>query len=387
MKSKKPVVYRRKKSQKDKTKPDKGYSFYFYGPDGKPVYRKTKIRTKAAATEYAEEYVKEYLGQNPPPTLEEYTKDFFIWGRCDWIKDRLSTDHDFGQATAKLRRGKLLNYILPKYGKLRLDDSKINAVDVQRWLRNLPLKNQTKNHIRDTMNIVMRQAKKQRLISENYITEVAYFGNDSIERLPFTIEECQILFPVSDLELRRIWDSYYWASLFHTMLSTGMRSGEIRALLWRDVFWGDCLVINKTVKNNGTVGETKGKKPRSIFLHPDTEDLLKKHKAEFRFSENDDLMWFPLDRTSKYVDRRTLVNHLRKALEQTGIEDKGRTPHSFRHTFNNEARNELAEEPLRFMIGHESRAMTEHYSHYTAREKLLEYQAARNTFNSLWKRR
>ncbi len=380
MRSKIPIPYKRKKQ--------KEWSFYFYDANGDRVYRKTKIRSKTRALEFAIDYMDEYLGQKPPPTLEEYAKDFFVPGKCSWLMLKRLATKNLSDESIKLYRSKLVNHILPKFGRYRIDDDSLNAVDIQKWLAELPLKNMTRNHIKITFKIVLDHALRQKLMKgENVVDQVIQFGDDSTERLPFTIEECRTLFPSDDQELLRIWKTYFWASLFHTMLTTGLRSGEARALLWKDIFWGDCIVINKSIKNNSVIGETKGKKNRAVWLHPDTEDLLKKYRARYGFLVDDASVWFSLHKWTEHLSGRTLPSNLRKAMKRAGVDDRGQTPHSFRHTFNNEARKQLTGEALRYMIGHESIKMTDHYTHGEARERLLEYQDSRNAFDGLWNRR
>ncbi len=120
------------------------------------------------------------------------------------------------------------NYIIPQFGKRRLND--LNPVEIENWLVGLSLANGTKNNILYTLNIVLREAKREKLIAHNPIDEVEPLAANYKARDIFTLDELKKLFPKDDREkLLKIWTGLKYASLFHTMATTGIRSGEARA--------------------------------------------------------------------------------------------------------------------------------------------------------------
>ncbi len=70
----------------------------------------------------AEQFAESWLSSKDEPKkiiLEEYAKDFYIWGMFDWIKRRHSKGFPLGKPFVKIRRAHLINYIFPKFGKLK----------------------------------------------------------------------------------------------------------------------------------------------------------------------------------------------------------------------------------------------------------------------------
>ena len=61
----------------------------------------------------------------------------------------------------------------PTFGDTPLSDTgRLNAVAVENWLLSLPLANQSRNHMLRTMSIVLKEAKRQKIVRENPIADV-----------------------------------------------------------------------------------------------------------------------------------------------------------------------------------------------------------------------
>ena len=127
------------------------------------------------------------------------------------------------------------NYIIPQFGKGRLSD--LNPVQIENWLVGLSLGNGTKNDILYTLNIVLTEAKREKLLE--------------------------------------IWNELKYASMFHTMATTGIRSGDAMALQWQDVSWDlKGLPILRAVKADGSIGQSKAKEIRRVYLSDQGHRLL-----------------------------------------------------------------------------------------------------------------
>jgi integrase len=162
--------------------------------------------------------------------LKAYAERFFIWDECPWIKEQLATGHRFSKSMAQQRRAHLVNWIFQRFGNVLL--SNLNPRQIQSWLIDLPRSSQTKNHIYGTLRIILGEAKRERLINKNPMTDVKRMAKKYEERKPFSLEEIKIMFPADVAKLLEIWKSYYWASMFYLMLTSGARSGECRGLQW-----------------------------------------------------------------------------------------------------------------------------------------------------------
>lgn len=92
-------------------------------------------------------------------TLNQFAIDFFIPGKCPYEKRHKGKCKSFGASYFPLHRGRLTNYILPRFGPLLLsalrrreiDDRLIDLTDIR---TKLPLSNESKNKIH-TFKIIM----------------------------------------------------------------------------------------------------------------------------------------------------------------------------------------------------------------------------------------
>jgi hypothetical protein len=168
--------------------------------------------------------------KGPEMTLESIASGFFAWG-SPWIKRQHAKGRLFGKAQTQNRQGHLDHHILPRFGETVL--SEITKPDIEDWLVGLELANATRNQIMYTLRIVLREAKARKLIAENPLQEPEPLGKTSKARDVFSIAELRALFPVG--RLASVWHSQSKGVLFMILASTGVRSGECRALAWRQV--------------------------------------------------------------------------------------------------------------------------------------------------------
>ena len=369
---------------------DTSWSFYFYDENGKRIFRKTdfeKNGEKKKCERYAKDYIKKYLeGEFSKPSLKKYVekRNFFVWGKCKWIESKNRHGKRFSKVMARSRLGHLDNYILPKFGNIQLN--KFTAGKTDDWLVSIPRANQTVNHIRNTLRIVFDQAKKDGLINDNPMLDVERMADKFEERLPFTLEETRLLFPKDEDELFKIWKDYFWSSMFHLMLTTGIRSGEIRALQWKHIFWDRReILIEKAVKREGVIGETKGKGKRAAWLFSRTLDLLQKWHERSRPYEDAESLIYHGFLNDNILSTNAVCKEFKEGLAKSDIEPRGRTPHCLRHTYNTLMLSaKIPLELIQFMVGHKDNRMTERYTHIGPIERLEQYKPMRQLADEVW---
>ena len=166
----------------------------------------------------------------------------------------------------KVKRGHLQNYLLPAFGSSKL--LYISLKDFEDWRNKLDLSNSTKNGITSTFNVILKEALRDEYIEKNPIENVERLSKHTgHSRDILTLDEFKKLFPVDIEEGVKIWKEQKYFTLLFLMVSSGMRSGEIRALKWSDVFWEDSsIMITKAVKNSGKIGSVKEKKDKFVRL-------------------------------------------------------------------------------------------------------------------------
>jgi integrase len=375
-------------------------TWYYRSPEKKTFHStgiKVEPRRKNRNRDQALVWALKKLGKGEEqqvPTLEEYTIDFFVWGRCSWIRRQHAKGRSFSQGVAKNRRAYLKNHLIPAFGDIRLDQ--FNPVEIEDWLIHLELSNQTKNHILDTLNIILREAKREKVIATHPLADVERMANTFRKRDPLTLEECLLLFPRKKSELMQVWKqergqpstTAKWATLFYLMLTSGVRVGEVAALRWKHIIWETpaILLVEQAVKSDGEIGPPKSGDVRAVFLPKRTKDMLAWWREQSPFTKADDFVFFG-EGPDKHLNRKTISKKFPPALKAAGIGagDRYITAHSLRHTYNSQMRKVLPEGLLQYMMGHKSRSMTERYTNLLPADRLRQYLPAPPDLDSTWR--
>jgi len=163
-------------------------------------------------------------------------------------------------------RRHLANYLLPKFGKLPLD--KIRPAKVEDYLLEQRLSNSCRNTIIYTLQLVMREAKREGIIE--IIPEFEPFKRAGRRQDVLSSEELTALFPYDEKELIEIWKrpddmrkereeiALMFGTLFCVTVSAGLRSGEVRVLHRDQVSIPNSgLIINQAIDDQGKIGPIK----------------------------------------------------------------------------------------------------------------------------------
>lgn len=318
-------------------------------------------------------HVLEVLGRGPEiSTLRSFASGFFVWGSCPWIRGQHASGRPFSRAVARDRRNHLVRHIFPKFGDLPLN--RIKVVEVEAWLYDLPLANQTRNHIIDTFRIVLDEAVRQELIERDPLDKIRRPAHTYRKRDILTPQEIVKLFPRHKPKLLKVWKNEpMWATLFYLMLTSGIRVGEVAALQWKHIIWSSpaVLQVERAVKADGQVGLPKSNDLRAIFLPRRTKWTLAWWRELSAFPELEDLVFFGQWR-DRPMNRKTISKRFPFALEDAGIlrGDRYLTAHSLRHTYVTHCRQTLPAALVAFMTGHKSEALQDRYTALTPAERL-----------------
>jgi integrase len=150
---------------------------------------------------------------------------------------------------------------------------------------------------------------------------------------------------------------------------TGLRTGELRALRWRDI---DFLAANVHVRRNmpagGEEGAPKSGKARSVPLMDDAARVLDGLSRRERFTGDDDRV-FPGE-AGQMVGEDAFRDALYEALEAAEIDRAsfpargGFTFHDLRHTFGTLAVQAFPLHDVQAYMGHASIQTTMRYTHH-----------------------
>lgn len=165
---------------------------------------------------------------------------------------------------------------MANFGKMKIAD--LDQKSIEDWLATLPLSNQTRNHVLYTFRIVLREAKLAGIVRVNVLADAEPFGSDKKQRDVFTLAELHALFPDDDEKLVEIWGEPERAVAFLLLASTGIRSGECRALRWLNLLEGRALYVDSALDKLGRPKGTKTGAARVVLLPTKAQRAL----AEWR---------------------------------------------------------------------------------------------------------
>lgn len=285
-----------------------------------------------------------------------------------------------------------LQKFLDKFGNMNV--TAVDSVDVENWLLELECSNSAKNHILTVINEVENELYIYHFI-KNKINVQRFKRNTKPKGILYS-SEIKKLFPEDYNELLNVWriyqtnkeiDIYTFATMIYTILSTGMRSSEIRALHWNQFIKEDVILINAMVDSNRNrvdhlkKGDIENKKWRITIL-PDKTVRMIRNLKNMKDSKSD----YVFTIKDKPIDTWFLLDHFKIVLNKNGIDFKKRniTIHSLRFTYNTLMKREISGDDLRLMMGHTSEQMTEYYDKSKALEHLPELLMNKDNINSVF---
>jgi integrase len=224
--------------------------FYYYAYDGDGRRRgpwTTKCQKRTAARNFCHSLLKKgglIPGQKKVLTFGDYADGF--WERGSKYVENRDSRADITDSYLATCQRHLTNHILPFFAKTPLD--KITEEGVNEWLLGFKrreviidgkteikgYKNTYANSVFGTFTLMMGEAVKRKLITQNPCGNVPRLKNDRKEREILTVDEVRKLFPAG---YTTVWGDKKTAYAANRLASlTGMRIGEILGLKGEFVF-------------------------------------------------------------------------------------------------------------------------------------------------------
>ena len=227
-------------------------------------------------------------------------------------------------ATQETYEGYLKKWILPRWGSYRLID--VKAIQVEQWLKTLPLARGSKAKIRNIMSALYSHAIRWEWTDRNPITHVRQSAKRS--RIPtiLTIPQIQTL-------LSKIKDPCRLAWFLDA--TSGLRVGELLALKWEDINF-ETLEVNVTRSiRKQRIGRCKteiSRKPMPLAV--ELAEMLWSWKLRTPYNGPNDWVFASPHKKGKqpYWPGSLFRAHVVPALKEAGIT----APvgwHTLRHTF------------------------------------------------------
>jgi integrase len=371
-------------------------------PTGVPWRPKRRDHGKAEAIEAGRKLRDEMEvarnGSGRVPAYAEYAAGFYDLDGA-YLRRQADKGRPLGPHWAKSLGAMIERYVIPQWGDTPLD--RFNAVSVETWLSGLPLSNQTRRHLLyGCLRVPLREAARERIITTNPLQEVEPPVKEGRSRDILSVEELRLLFPPAWDDLLAVWKETKYAALFMTMASTGIREGEARALQWKHVLPNGWLVIERAVKEDGSMGALKKRErtgePRVVALPTRAQDALSRWRRKSPFKSREALVFFG-SAADRPLNRRTFVDIFGRALEGDHRKDESKpprivvegrylTPHSLRHGFNTAMRRAIPADALLALLGHKDSRMSDHYDHPEIADRIKALEGVRGQIEGaiLW---
>jgi integrase len=385
-----------------------GVFYYYWFQQGSKRIIKTCGRAcceKKEAVAYLETLLKKELSgikqktslQNP--FLEDFSKSMFL-AEAQHLNRWKEKGYILKPHTIAQHRRHLVNYLLPRYGKLTLD--KIRPANVEDYLLEKRLSNSSRNQILFTLQLVMREAKREGLLE--IVPEFEPFKRTGKRQDVLSSEELAALFPYDEKELIEIWKrpddmrkesdeiALMFGTLFCVTASAGLRSGEVRALHREQVnIPHSGLLIDRALDDQGLLGPLKkatdtDPRSRAVIIPEITLKMLERWLERYQETPQYPGLVFPY--RGKPVANYYILDRFRFGLDRLGIEHEKRrlTVHCLRYTYNTRMKTILSGQVLRDFLGHRSAGMTDHYDNPILLERLKAYQGIRPSVEQFWNR-
>lgn len=197
----------------------------------------------------------------------------------------------------------------------------------------------------------------QTAVTEGYISSdptkdiESITENDTKNRDAFTLDELYILFPKDNAELVKAWGGLMWTTYFLVMRDTGWRPAEVSGLKKGDYhpelkgLYTESSVVGGVEKPS--IKTTNKGKPYKVGILTDRtisflEQLIAYIPGEYLFITTE----------GNFVQPNAANKHLRSVAAYFGIDLRGRTQYSFRHSFETYMVGNVRSETLLELMAH-----------------------------------
>ena len=172
----------------------------------------------------------------------------------------------------------LKRWIIPRWGKYELGE--VRTVEVESWLRSLPLARSTCAKIRNLMSVLFNHAWRHELFDRNPIRLVRQSAKRRTAPNVLTPAEIKTLADHLDFRER---------TLVLLAASTGLRQSELFGLKWGDIdIVHETMTVTRSIAY-GVVGRCKTESSQKpVPLHPILADALLQWRERCSYRKPDD---------------------------------------------------------------------------------------------------
>ncbi|MDR0475236.1 MAG: tyrosine-type recombinase/integrase [Treponema sp.] len=294
-------------------------------------------------------------GRGAAPFIQ-FLETFWNYDGSPYIRDKLAHGYRFSRHYARECQKRLAKDIKPFFGGKKLncvttDDLK----DLSNLLAGRGLATSTINQTVLICTTALKWAFNEKIIPANPAAGLTRFSVTNKERGVLTEAEAAAVFSA-------VWKDKRAFTASLVAVTTGARQGECLALRRSDI-GGDTINIAHSYSQVDGLKLPKNNRKRIVPLLPEVRaallDLLKDNPYE-----SGDPYIFYSARPDKPTDPQVVLEGLKDALRQTGVDYKGRNIcfHSWRHYFCSKITEIIDGEKAAKVSGHLSEAVFRKYA-------------------------
>jgi len=297
-------------------------------------------------------------------TLISFLLQFWDINKSPYLKDKIAHGHKITANYCREAINKIKSHWLPNFFNTPLNE--VSRSSLREFSNSLKAKGLAGNTIKNIMIVgktAFKWAYVEGMIPSDPSCSLMNFTGDQVSRDILTEKETEKLFKVKWEDKRA-----YTASLLS--LTTGLRSGEIRALRKKDI-GNSTLNISNSWNNHDGLKSPKNGERRVVPLLPQLCVLLGELLSESPHAKNDNpFIFYSYDNPNIPCCSNIFLRYFRIACKKANINIDNRKLdfHSFRHLFSTRMAERIEEHKVAKITGHRSEAAARIYqNHVTAR--------------------
>lgn len=241
-----------------------------------------------------------------------------------------------------------------KIGKMRLSD--IKPIHITDFFANLDYSQSIRKRLRFLLNALFEDAVDNDYCTKNPVTRAQIAKKKAGQKQSYTEENA-----IEILNFAKNDDTFGLPIII--LLSTGIRSGELRALSpGKFDFKRSCVLIDSAVKRDGTIGPPKNGKERIVPINKNVMTFIEEKINRAQKYVIADYIVTESSLRSRYM---WFFDRLNKQLATDGKQPiEVLPPHSTRHTYSTlmQARG-MPTAVVSKILGHQSLEVTGGYTH------------------------
>jgi len=419
-------------------KPIRAWYYWYKDPKTKKVIRKSCGSSKVPIISQKEaksiiekmaEQDREYLalrGDAESITIAKLSAAMFD-ENSEYVKKRREDGYIKDEdALKEIKR--YVDFIVKNYGHLHPEQ--IDPVIVDSDLLQTGLSGSWRNRLVQIFNNILDEAIWLKMIKIKPILKT--YKKNTKKKSILSREEMDKLFPDDFNELSKLWtkkkevsaEGVMFGVLYALKTSTGLRSGEVRAIFLSQLIVSDGKNIAKMVDADGKeiekpLGDTDRKIHYGLIVDQmyNKKKVIVKHlkkgnelKPKWRIVEIPEKTvmyikyWLKIRQgdvpekcknllfyyNNRGINCEYLIMRLDVGLKNADINTEGRLikPHSLRFKYNTKMRRKISGDKLRFAMGHDNDGMTDYYTVLNLaeiEEEFLEQLDDSAAIDSFWK--